>query len=56
MINMFLKDYQWNFGFFQPWGVYKTPSLLKTDGFHLSKRGKRTLDHELAGLFERAFN
>lgn len=55
MTNMCLKDwcYHWNFVFVSHGVVYRTPSMLETDGFHLSKRGKRTPG--LAGVIERVW-
>jgi len=45
-----------NFGFFGHGEVYTAPGLLATGGTQLSQRGKIILDHELAGLIERALN
>lgn len=32
------------------------PGLLEIDGVHLSKKGKRILTHEFAGLIDRPLN
>ena len=36
--------------------MYTALGLMATDGVQLSQRGTRILDHELAGLIERALN
>jgi len=58
LINRWLRDWccWWNSGFFDHGEVYMTPGLLATDGVQLSRRGKRILAHEVAGLIERALN
>jgi len=54
LTDRWLRDWchWWNFCFFDHEEVYKAPGLLATDGVQLSRRGKRVLGHELAGLIE----
>jgi len=58
LVNRWLRDWchQLNFDFFDHGEVYTAPGLLVTDGVQRSQRGKRILDHKLAGLIERALN
>jgi len=58
LVSRWLRDWchRWNFGFFDPGEVYTSQGLLATDRVQLSRRGKRILAHELAGLIERALN
>ncbi|KFW72624.1 hypothetical protein AS28_04863, partial [Pygoscelis adeliae] len=58
LINTWLRGWcrRRNFGFLDHGEVYTAPGLLATDGVQLSRRGKRVIAHELAGLIERALN
>ncbi|KFV68274.1 hypothetical protein N307_02380, partial [Dryobates pubescens] len=47
---------QQNFGFSDHGTTFTAPNLLGPDGGHLSRRGKRVLALELAGLIRRALN
>ena len=57
-INSWLRDWcnEQNFGYFDHGLIYRTPGMLATGGQSLTKRGRRILGQELAGLIERALN
>ncbi|KFV62420.1 hypothetical protein N307_01705, partial [Dryobates pubescens] len=57
-INNWLRGWcqQWNFDFFDHRETFTAPNLLGPDGMQLSRRGKRVLALELAGLIRRALN
>ncbi|KFV69245.1 hypothetical protein N307_12034, partial [Dryobates pubescens] len=57
-INKWLREWcqRKNFGFFDHGATFTAPDLLGPDGVHLSRRGKRVLALELAGLIRRALN
>lgn len=58
MIKRCPKDWccQCNLGLFKYGAFHMAPGILDTDGACLSKRWKNILDHELAGLIEKALN
>ncbi|KFV62115.1 hypothetical protein N307_03715, partial [Dryobates pubescens] len=57
-INNWLRGWwqQQNFGFFEHGTTFTAPDLLGPDGVQLSRKGKRVLALELAGLIKRALN
>ncbi|KFP05974.1 hypothetical protein N300_12226, partial [Calypte anna] len=58
LINRWLRDWchRRNFGFFDHGTTSVLPSVLKTDGLHLTNKGKRTLAYKLERLIRRALN
>ncbi|KFP06528.1 hypothetical protein N300_02212, partial [Calypte anna] len=58
LINRWLRDWchRRNFGFFDHGANPKLPCVIRSDGLHLTNRGKRTLGHRLKGLIRRALN